>query len=55
LSFKLNDILLSAIAPTKAAVYGKPREAFKAMDPWKTGGEEVPSSPTTSKPSAVFC
>lgn len=29
--FKLNDILLSAIAPTKAEVYGKPREAFKAM------------------------
>lgn len=29
--FKLNDILLSAIAPTKADVYGKPREAFKAM------------------------
>lgn len=29
--FKLNDVLLSAIAPTKADVYGKPREAFKAM------------------------
>lgn len=30
-SFRLNDVLLSAIAPTKADVYGKPREAFKAM------------------------
>lgn len=29
--FKLNDLLLSAIAPTKAEGYGKPREAFKAM------------------------
>jgi uncharacterized protein DUF6933 len=29
--FKLNDILLSAIAPSKSDVYGKPREAFKAM------------------------
>ena len=30
-SFKLNDVLLSAIAPAKSDVYGKPREAFKAM------------------------
>ena len=30
-SFRLNDVLLSAIAPTKSDVYGKPREAFKAM------------------------
>lgn len=29
--FKLNTVLLSAIAPTKAAKYGLPREAFKAM------------------------
>ena len=29
--FKLNGILLSAIAPSKSDVYGKPREAFKAM------------------------
>lgn len=29
--FKLNDILLSAIAPSKADAYGKPREAFKAL------------------------
>ena len=31
LGFKFNDFLLSAIAPTKAEGYGKPREAFKAM------------------------
>jgi hypothetical protein len=30
-SIKLNGTLMSAIAPTKAEVYGKPREAFKAM------------------------
>jgi hypothetical protein len=30
-SFKLNDVLLSAIAPANSDVYGKPREAFKAM------------------------
>lgn len=29
--FKLNDILLSAIAPSKADKYGKPREAFVKM------------------------
>lgn len=29
--FKLNDVLLSAIAPSKSDKYGKPREAFKAM------------------------
>lgn len=29
--FKLNDVLLSAIAPSKADAYGKPREAFKAL------------------------
>lgn len=29
--FKLNGVLLSAIAPSKADKYGKPREAFKAM------------------------
>ena len=29
--FKLNDVLLSAIAPSKSAKYGKPREAFKKM------------------------
>jgi hypothetical protein len=28
---RLNDTLLSAIAPNKAAKYGKPREAFKAL------------------------
>jgi hypothetical protein len=31
IGFKLNDILLSAIAPSKADAYGKPREAFKAL------------------------
>lgn len=30
-SFKLNGLLMSALAPSKAVVYGKPREAFKAM------------------------
>jgi hypothetical protein len=29
--FKLNDILLSEIAPSKSNAYGKPREAFKAL------------------------
>lgn len=29
--FRLNTVILSAIAPTKAAKYGLPREAFKAM------------------------
>jgi hypothetical protein len=29
--FKLNDFLLSAIAPSKSDKYGKPREAFQAM------------------------
>lgn len=29
--FKLNDVLLSAIAPSKAQEYGKPRELFKRM------------------------
>lgn len=30
-SFQLNDILLSALAPSKAAAYGKPNEAFRAL------------------------
>ena len=29
--FKLNDVLLSAIAPNKAKKYGKPKEAFKTL------------------------
>lgn len=29
--FKLNDVLLSALAPSKKDTYGKPREAFKAL------------------------
>ena len=29
--FKLNDVLLSAIAPSKADRYGKPREVFKTL------------------------
>lgn len=29
--FRLNTVLLSAIAPSKAAKYGVPREAFQAM------------------------
>ena len=29
--FRLNDVLLSAIAPSKAEKYGKPREALKSM------------------------
>ncbi|HEX4142979.1 MAG TPA: hypothetical protein VHY91_05475 [Pirellulales bacterium] len=31
LGFRLNDTLLSAIAPSKAEKYGKPREAFRAL------------------------
>lgn len=30
-SFRLNDVLLSALAPTKAKAYGKPRQSFKSM------------------------
>ena len=29
--FRLNDILLSAIAPNESEPYGRPREAFKAL------------------------
>jgi hypothetical protein len=29
--FKLNDVLVSAIAPSEKAKYGKPREAFKHL------------------------
>jgi hypothetical protein len=29
--FKLNDVLVSAIAASKKAKYGKPREAFKDL------------------------
>ena len=29
--FKLNEVLLSAIAPSKADKYGKPKEAFKLL------------------------
>ena len=31
IGFKINDLLLSAIAPSKSAKYGKPREAFKML------------------------
>jgi hypothetical protein len=31
LGFKLNDVLLSALAPSKKDGYGKPKEAFKAL------------------------
>jgi hypothetical protein len=31
IGFRLNDLLLSALAPSKADGYGKPREAFKAL------------------------
>ena len=43
LGFKLNDVLLSALAPSKKDSYGKPREAFKALADGlgaRTGGEE---------------
>jgi hypothetical protein len=30
--FKLNDVLLSAIAPSKGDKYGKPRDVFKRLD-----------------------
>ena len=29
--FKLNDVLLSGIAPSQSQKYGRPRDAFKAM------------------------
>jgi hypothetical protein len=29
--FRLNDVLLSAITPSKGGKYGKPREAFKTL------------------------
>jgi hypothetical protein len=31
IGFKLNDVLLSALAPSKADGYGKPNEAFRAL------------------------
>lgn len=40
--FRLNDVLLSALARNKAASYGKPNEAFKALADGlrsKPGGE----------------
>ena len=37
--FRLNDVLLSAIAASKAEKYGKPREAFKRL------GELDPTAP----------
>jgi len=30
-AFKLNDVLLSAIAPSEKAKYGKPQEGFKML------------------------
>ena len=41
--FKLNDVLLSALAPSKKDGYGKPKEAFKALADGfgaRIGGEE---------------
>lgn len=41
--FKLNDVLLSALAPNEKDSYGKPREAFKALADGlgtRTNGEE---------------
>lgn len=31
LGFELNEVLISSIAPSKAAKYGKPKEAFKTV------------------------
>lgn len=39
-SFRLNDVLLSALAPTESDAYGKPREAFKAMQVGQPAQEE---------------
>jgi hypothetical protein len=41
LGFKLNDVLLSPLAPNEKRNYGKPNEAFKALaQGMKTNGEE---------------
>jgi hypothetical protein len=40
IGFKLNDILLSALASSKADAYGKPREAFKALADGIRGSSE---------------
>ena len=41
LGFKLNDVLLSALAPSKKDGYGKPTEAFRALaEGLKVKGEE---------------
>jgi hypothetical protein len=41
LGFKLNDVLLSALGPTKKDGYGKPKEAFKALgEGMKVNGEK---------------
>ena len=39
-SVRLNDVLLSALAPSKADVYGKPKEAFKTMHVGQPAQEE---------------
>ena len=38
IGFKLNDVLLSALAPSKKDGYGRPHEAFKALMTTKAAG-----------------
>ena len=45
--FKLNDVLLSAIAPSKSAAYGKPKEAFKALAESLGSGANGNASPSS--------
>jgi hypothetical protein len=44
--FNLNDVLLSAIAPSKSAKYGKPQEAFKALMGGMEGRQGMELKPT---------
>jgi len=37
----LNGVLLSAVAPSKADKYGKPREAFKALASSMNGEQQL--------------
>lgn len=50
--FELNTILLSAIAPSKRAAYGRPNEAFKAMANGLEAGADPGDQENNSSPSA---
>src|SRR5262245_21581008 len=41
LGFRLNDVLLSALATGKSHGYGKPNEAFRTMSGFQTANERI--------------